>query len=376
VLSVSRWYFRDRPAEVYRLVTLANAALRRLGIEDPRQHIMIVRHMNPVTAADAPDGVGTILVSRQPFSDQDVRTIEEVAERLQFDVMLSPHTALDATFETLASGQDLQEYLAQYPLNINPPTDDSPFFFHLLWLRDLTNSELQRQGSQSFNSNAVAVLGSLAVITVGLTILCVFVPLVLTRKRHPLQGGKPLLIFFSAIGAGFMLIEISQMQRLAIFLGHPTYSLLVALFTLLLASGVGSYTTQKIGQPGWFNVAANRLLVLCGMLLVFGLLTPFAISVFRSSPTVVRILVAVALLGPIGLCMGMAFPIGMKLGAVKTPAATPWLWGINGAFSVCASVFAVVIALNWSISTAFWLGLLCYVIALLSYGWASRKPYA
>ena len=33
---------------------------------------------------------------------------------------------------------------------------------------------------------------------------------------------------------GFMLIEISQMQRLMVFLGHPVYGLALVLFTILL----------------------------------------------------------------------------------------------------------------------------------------------
>jgi hypothetical protein len=52
---------------------------------------------------------------------------------------------------------------------------------------------------------------------------------------------------------------------------------------------------------------------------------------------------------------------------------TPWLWGINGAASVCASVFAVAIALSASIPAAFWTGVGCYSIALIAYAWATRE---
>jgi hypothetical protein len=66
-----------------------------------------------------------------------------------------------------------------------------------------------------------------------------------------------------------------------------------------------------------------------------------------------------------GLLLGQAFPIGMKL-AHGREELTPWLWGINGALSVCGSVLAVVLALTWSISTAFWVGCACYAVALLA----------
>ena len=88
--------------------------------------------------------------------------------------------------------------------------------------------------------------------------------------------------------------------------------------------------------------------------------------------TVVRIAGAVALLFPAGLLMGMAFPLGMKLAAGRASELTPWLWGLNGAASVLASVLSVCIALTWSISTAFWAGWLCYVVAFVAFNLGSR----
>ena len=41
----------------------------------------------------------------------------------------------------------------------------------------------------------------------------------------PLPALTPPVTYFCAIGMGFMLIEISQMQRLMVFLGHPVYGL-------------------------------------------------------------------------------------------------------------------------------------------------------
>jgi hypothetical protein len=70
--------------------------------------------------------------------------------------------------------------------------------------------------------------------------------------------------------------------------------------------------------------------------------------------------------------MGMAFPLGMKIAAGRASELTAWLWGLNGAASVMASVLSVCIALTWSISTAFWTGWLCYVVAFLAYNRAGR----
>jgi hypothetical protein len=109
------------------------------------------------------------------------------------------------------------------------------------------------------------------------------------------------------------------------------------------------------------------LLAAVAVLAVFGLITPTVVRWIEPMTTSVRILAAVALLFPAGLMMGMAFPLGMKLAAGRASDLTAWFWGLNGAASVMASVLSVCIALTWSISTAFWVGWLCYVAAFVAF---------
>ena len=71
--------------------------------------------------------------------------------------------------------------------------------------------------------------------------------------------------------------------------------------------------------------------------------------------------------------MGMAFPIGMGRALAGTPSLAPWLWAVNGAASVCASVLAVVIALGAGISASFWAGALCYGAALAVLVWTRGR---
>jgi Spermine/spermidine synthase domain len=371
VLTFSRWYFRDRPGEMYRLTALATTALQQQGVQNPRDHIMIIRRMFG-TNDESPHGIGTILVSKQPFTAQDIATIERVAQEMRFELVLSPHASADPVYEKLTSPQDLAAFVNSYPLNIAPTTDDSPFFFQMLRLKDMFDLNLQEQGAMSFNQHAVRVLGILLLVMLVLTLLCIVVPLALTARTVDLSGSLPLFIFFMSIGFGYMLIEMSQMQRLAIFLGHPTYGLSVVLFTLLLSSGLGSSLTQKIPNPETSGAGTLALLGLLGVLLIFGLLTPYVISAFEALTTPLRIAIAIAIIFPIGLCMGMAFPMGMKVASRAAPMLTPWLWGVNGATSVCASVLALAIAFSSSISTSFWIGFGCYITAVVAFVWSKR----
>jgi cation transport ATPase len=114
------------------------------------------------------------------------------------------------------------------------------------------------------------------------------------------------------------------------------------------------------------------LLVLLGILIVFGLVTPGILTSNDGATTPARVAIAVGMLAPISLVMGMPFVIGMRAASARPGAPTAFLWGINGAASVCASVFGVVIAVFFGISTAFWTGAAVYAVAALSMFFISR----
>jgi hypothetical protein len=356
VLTFSRWYF-PLPGQVYRLTSIASAALMELGIKQPRNHIVVV-----VGGQSQGVPMGTILVSMNPFSKKDLDTIQEVANKLQFRIVLSPEFSIDPIFAAIASRRNFDSLAEKFPLDISPPTDDRPFFFYMQKTKDAFTTEVPEQGE-----DALFVLGTLLILVLVLTSICIFVPLFLkTKNQKPPEGSGSLILYFASIGFGFLLIEISQMQRLIILLGHPTYSLSVVLFAILLSSGVGSYLTQKIELATLKQDAYRRFVLLLLALILLGILTPYLSDVFQSYSNPVRILIAVVLLLPAGLFMGMLFPIGMKMASGEREAIKPWLWGINGATSVCASVLAVAIALSFGISAAFWCGVVFYVIAWLA----------
>jgi hypothetical protein len=374
VLSFSRWYLRDQPYEMYRLTSLATQALLDRGVDNPRDHMVIIRYMPLSGGSMANVGIGTMLISDEPFSDEDLAELERVATELQFDIILSPRTAWDDTFAGIASGKNLDKLVSEAPLDLSAPTDDRPFFFLMLRLKDALNpAKWMSMSATMVDQKAVTVLVSVSLSVVALTLLSILIPLRMTTDRSHLKGSGAAFVYFASIGMGFMLVEISQMQRLILFLGHPTYSLSVVLFTLLLGSGLGSYTTQRISPESALSKGRLRLAGLLGVLVLFGLLTPLVAHTLAGAQTPWRILAAMALLFPVGIFMGMAFPLGIKQAGRRSVDITPWLWGVNGATSVCASVLAVLIALGSGISTAFWTGVACYVVALVAWQWVGGK---
>ncbi len=375
VLTVSRWFAGTRPGEMYKATALAAAALKRLGVANPREHLVIVKAALPHQQSGISFFAATILVSKAPFSETDLAALEAVARRMRFDVALSPRSSSDPMFTELASGLNPDRVAGALSLKLTPPTDDSPFFSNLLRARAVLNRDRRTQAVEVVSSSPVSSLGLLLLVLIALTLACIIGPLVLTGRHAASGGNRSLLVYFASIGVGFMMVEISQMQRLTIFLGHPTYGLSVVLFALLVSSGAGSLSTRTV-QPGPARPTMIRLGLILVALCAFGALTPWALGAFREAPTPQRILVAVLLLFPVGLFMGMAFPLGMKVASERDDATTPWLWGINGATSVCASVLAVAVAMSAGISVSFWSGVACYGVAAAACALASRNTSA
>jgi hypothetical protein len=161
---------------------------------------------------------------------------------------------------------------------------------------------------------------------------------------------------------GFMLIEISQMQRLMVFLGHPVYGLAVVLFTILLFSGIGS-TTVDAHYPRPAAVVA-RIVALLTTLVVAGLLTPLLTAWARSAATDMRILLSVLLLAPPAFCMGMMFPLGLSIWR-RHSELLPFFWSANGITSMLASVLGMALSIEFGIADTYALGVGFYVICTL-----------
>ncbi len=321
--------------------------------------------------------VSTLLVSPQPLSDADVAALGEQAERLDFTPVLTRDEAIDPRFARIAAPGGPDDALEGFDEDLSPPNDNRPFFFQMADEDTLFSRRLLQD---NVVTRPVLVLAILAVTVFGLAALCITLPLLVARRRGRralLQRDVvPFYTYFAGIGLGFLLIEIAQLQRLSIYLGHPTYGLSVSLFSILLFSGIGSMLTERFVGAGRRRSLVAPLMALLVVVAFFGWLTPRVVHGTDGATTPTRIAIAVGLMMPLGLVMGMPFAIGMRAAAARSGTPTAFLWGINGATSVCASVLAVVLALFFGISTAFLAGVLAYALALASMALIARSPRA
>ncbi|MDD5614337.1 MAG: class I SAM-dependent methyltransferase, partial [Candidatus Omnitrophica bacterium] len=307
ILTVSRWYLKENPLEMYRIASLAYEALLKNGTIEPKEQIIIARRMREKQNTKHPDGVGTILIKNGPFLKEEVAMIKGLAEKMHFEIVFDPFGSKDSNFSYLLSKSSHKAFLDGFPFNISAPTDNSPFFFQMLKLKNIFKKESFPGGRTSHNNEAMYYLGILQIIALILSIVFIILPMIIRNRAVEFKKTWAFFLVFFAIGTAFMLIEISQIQRFSIFLGHPIYSLSVVLFTLLISCGIGSYSTNKIEKKSIKKAGVIRLALLILILVILGVLTPEILVFFQSYPTVTRIIISAGIISVLGFFMGMAF---------------------------------------------------------------------
>jgi hypothetical protein len=393
VLAITRWVL-EPPRDVLRLIATAGDVL---GRETPRpaDHVAIVRGWGTVT----------LLVARQPLSATQVNRLRKWSEARWFDVSWAPGVSaaeanrfnlLDRDFYRLGAeallestsdpGGRAERFLRTYPFRVAPVTDDAPFFFHFLPLRELSRlwRAEGRLGLPYFEWGLIAQVLTLAQAIPLAGILIILPLLTLARRRMPspaeLAGAarpaatelaghvRPpatpaaawLFLYFALLGVAFMLLEVSSIQRLVLFLGHPIYAATVVLTAFLLFAGLGSAAAPAVlSRWGTWTPFAG--------ILVFAALAYVAqiwlLQHASGAALPLRAALACAVLAPLTFCMGMPFPAGLQRVASRRPAWIPWCWGVNGYLSVIAAAAAPLLALQLGFRGVLALAGLLYVFA-------------
>jgi len=360
LLSVSRWYNpENHRGEFYRLVAIAASALQRNGVPaaELSQHVIALNV----------DDIVTVITRPEAFSAEQWAAARERLAAQGFRILLGPDIRFDSVTTTLLSGKADQAFFDALPENIAASTDDNPFFFYTARIGDI----LTDRSSLSMNNNvAIKMTTWLIVIALLACGYYIVAPFVRLARQMPLATLTPPVAYFGAIGMGFMLVEISQMQRLMVFLGHPVYGLSVVLFTILLFSGIGS-TTVGAHTPRPAEIAM-RVAALLVTLVAAGLLTPLVTTWGRSQATDMRILLSVLLLAPPAFCMGMMFPLGLGIWR-RHQALLPFFWSTNGITSMLASVLGMALSIEFGIANTYALGACFYIVCAIVIA-RSRQP--
>ncbi len=360
LLVVTRW-LQVPPSESIRAFALAVESLERAG-GHPRTDIVVLRSYRQML----------ILIRQGPFTEEELQAVRAFAEPRAFDLVYLPdlrpgeinrHNVLPEpdyhrACVGLLDAEDREGWYEDYPFDVEPPTDDRPFFGHFFrWGQARHVLAMVGHTWQPFGGAGyfvLLILLALALVAAGVLIL---VPVAaLKRRGGPLRAT---LIYFALLGLGYLCLEIPLMQRFILFLGSPAYAMTAVLFAVLLFSGIGSAVSGRVS----LRVVLVLLPILAG---VYSWGLPRLFNVALAAPLWARTMVAAATLAPLGFLMGIPLPGGLSLLEHRAPGLIAWAWAVNGAASVIASILAALLSLSFGFSVVLTLGAACYVGALLA----------
>jgi SAM-dependent methyltransferase len=363
ILTVSRYYNPHYPVESLRIVAMMRAAWEAEGIADPSRHLAVLNH--PMSA--------TMLAKRSPYTSAEIATLERVASENNMSVLYVPgHEGASTSFAEILTTPDLEDFTDAYSFIIAPPTDDQPFFFNVLRGRmaEADVPGLDRDPMQFLRNwqEAIQLLYMLILAVTLIAAISFFGPLLVATRRTTTKVASttaiPLLLYFGCLGYGFMMIEIPLLQRCMLLLGYPTYALALVLFALLLFSGIGSLLSTNFNTDP--RKALKRVLAAAVILTAsYVLAVPVVIESLLGVSIYLRAASTVLLLAPVGLLLGMANPLGITVLRGFDEGLVPWAWGLNGALSVVATVFAIFLGSRFGFTAAFLSGIGAYSLAWL-----------
>jgi len=363
MIAITRWEFHQ-PREALRVVSQATEALHQLGVANPSGNFIVVSD-----GALDQDGRPVIVVAKKSaFTAEElgaVRSHLRAHPKLVSLYIPGGDNAANA-FTRLIQSNDPRTFAAAYQYNVAPVFDSSPFFFFTLKTANAIADLRGTRGGMDWRVNlGIVILGMVLAVSIVAVIAFLLIPLALepSQVRH-----APLLplCYFIAVGLGYILVEITLIQRFVLFLGHPTYALTVVIFLMLLASGAGSLTARrwaaKIGM-----LQPVLLLIVAGVIGYLALL-PSILKSLVGMAFALKLLISGALIVPLGLVMGMPFPTGLRLLEECSRSGgglTEWAWAMNASASVLGSVLAMVVAIHFGLNVTLFSGALAYALATL-----------
>ncbi len=405
ILSITVWDRLNPPRNVPRLLATVVQALREEGFPSIDKDIYSFNLLL---------STATVLVKKNGFSASEIARLNGYSRRMSFDVNYYPgmpdnEKSFDKLLEGYAdiyssspdstggsadnaggnadtapaqAGPELDlrpvdlyhlslewllanrqnELFDKYVFDIRPATDDKPYYSGYLKLRSIPQF-LPRLGDISEEWGYLLLLGTfLQSIIFGA--LIILLPLVM-RWRELFRGRRGtvgVIAYYACLGLAYLMAEIFLIQRFVFFLANPVYANSIVITILLIASGIGSLASETLRLERRIKVllaaAGIGIIVLCFLFLV-----PSLLQSSLGMPLPMKVLVAAALIAPLGFFMGVPFPTGLAALSESRKAILPWAWGVNGALSVTGSVLTRVLSTTLGFSVVLAVVAFLYVLA-------------
>lgn len=368
VLSIVR--FSD--PEAVRLSSTATEALRHLGTPHPEDNVVeletgYVRSVIVGRSALSDNAVGALAAQFAEPANEPYGVGIFFYDALGMDFRVPPRIAyspgrrgagpVSQYFAAVRAGQDAS-FVASYPFDVAPATDDRPFFFDVFRYPGLAALALPHVRVLA------SVLSSIQLFALGLLLLPTL------RRQWPLRASLGARSsFFAAVGLAYLMIEVWLIHVFAMYLGHQTYSLGIVLFALLSSSGAGSIFGERFEPRRGVTIGVAG--IVC-VLALGAVALPELLERTIRTPFVARTLLVLFYTSLLGGFMGLPFSQGIAAVRARFSEIVPWCVGLNGFASVFATLAVVPISHAFGYRAVMLAGGGLYVLGAASFHIAER----
>ena len=374
-LAITRW-INVPPRDILKLLATAAAALERSGIRAPAEQLFLLRSGQ----------TATLVVKNSPYSTAEIATLQAFCRQYNFDVGYYPgmqeedahlFNITDRAYFFAGAQALLSERRAafsdRYKYNLEPATDDRPYFFHFFKWKSLNEMLAPHDvAGTALMEWSYLVLVATFIVAAAAGTLIIFVPLLLSRRmlrdvpRNSDLGS--VLWYFLLIGSASTLLQIAVIQKFMLLLYHPVTTLVVVLTTVLIFSGLGSLLAQRIADARYQRSAAIWVIAVVAALglLYVNILGPLFSAAVTWTPGI-KILLTIALIAPLAFCMGLPMPLALDVVGADMPAALPWAVSVNQCAAVVSAGASMLLAMHVGFTLVIVIGLTLYGLALLTF---------
>ena len=364
--------------DTMKLVSTARAMSDKLGVSHPANHLFAYIGLG---AAFGQSNLNSgFVLQKSPLSPEEVAEMTRRAgidggnhphdrrsPTILYSPFAEPHDPLQTLLADLAKSPDPEKVYAVGDTNLKPATDDRPFFHQTLrWGLHTLGFRKYFGGGFSAAHNAQVTLIVLLIQSLIVAGVMILLPMVrFNRSALRAKGCGTLLVYFASLGVGFIFIEIIFLQRFQLFLGPPIYTFSVVLAGLLTFTGLGSFAANGF-RTGSHRLLSWLLLGVVGIITLELFVMPVVFNWALGFALPWRVAISIALLAPVGLLLGMPFPIGLRLLGEEDSLLVPWAWAINAFFTVIGSVSAMILGMILGFTAVEIISAACYGTACVA----------
>ena len=380
-LAFMRWIFWP-PRETLKIASTAVAALRELGVDRPENNIVIIS-----------DGIlASTLIKKRPFTWSELNDFAGIiAETKDLRIVYAPgfsagigyydpifknanfstgqgvdfiRNGFGAFFDSVGNGNE-SVFERGYPYNIKPASDDRPFFFN--YFRSGGDSILRGIHDVVIDGSVFQLMMLLFtfVLLFFFAVSMLVTPLFFMTKEDKKYVPAAQILAFSAMGFGFMFVEMTLIQKFTLLFGDPATSAAAAIGILLAFSALGSLFSKKIlilfGEKVLFAILMFALPL---MILVYAVILPHFMAACAGTGYGLKLCLTALFILPLGFLSGLLFPASLIIAGEKKAFFVPLAFGAEGASSVLAATVSVMIAMVYGFKFVFVLAAFCYFFAV------------